>query len=206
MKSKIHEHQSKNNKVVSKKNMKKVMYAAIVIAATVAGCKKDDDQVPVPQPKVNEPEVITTMKLTFTDSANTSNIVTATFKDPDGDGGAGVTIHDTIKLQPNKTYLVDILLLNETTSPADTISNEVAEEANDHHFFFHHAVVSINTIYLDQDSNVPPLPIGLSTKWRTGSIANGTSQVILKHQPGVKDGTEAPGETDIDVTFQTKIQ
>ena len=186
--------------------MTKVMFATVIVASTILGCKKDKDEVATPNPTVNEEEVITTLKLIFTDSANTSNTVTATFKDPDGDGELGVTIHDTIKLQANRTYLVDILLLNETASPVDTISNEVEEEANDHHFFFHYSGVNITTTYLDMDTNTPPLPLGLSTKWKTGVIANGTSQIILKHQPGVKDGTEAPGETDIDVIFQTKIQ
>ena len=189
-----------------KKQMTKVMFATAVIASAIVGCKKDKEEVPTPAPPVNEEEVITTMKLIFTDSANTSNTVSATFKDPDGDGGSGATIFDTIMLQANKTYLVDILLLNETASPVDTISNEVAEEANDHHFFFHHTGVNIVTTYLDQDTNTPPLPVGLATKWKTGAVANGSSQVILKHQPGVKDGTETPGETDIEVTFATKIQ
>jgi hypothetical protein len=189
-----------------KKQMTKVMFVAVVAASTIIGCKKDKDEVPNPPPPANEEEVITTLKLIFTDSANTSNTITATFKDPDGDGGQGVTIHDTIQLQANKTYLVDILLLNEVASPVDTISNEVAEEANDHHFFFHYSGVNITTTYLDSDTNTPPLPLGLSTKWKTGAAANGTSQVILKHQPDVKDGSQAPGETDIDVTFQTKIE
>jgi hypothetical protein len=37
-------------------------------------------------------------------------------------------------------------------------------------------------------------------------VGTGTSRVVLKHQVGVKNGTAAPGETDIDVLFQSKIQ
>ena len=29
--------------------------------------------------------------------------------------------------------------------------------------------------------------------------------IELKHQPGVKDGTYAPGETDIQVAFKLKV-
>jgi hypothetical protein len=171
-----------------------------------ASCKKDKDLVPVPQPVQNEAEVITTLKITLVDSANSSNIATATFRDPDGDGGVGPDIFDTIVLQPNKTYYATIVLLNELALPVDTISNEVAEEANDHQFFFVYNTVSVTHTYLDSDTNIPPFPLGLSTKWKTGAIGNGTSQIILKHQPGIKDGNITTGETDIDITFQTKIQ
>jgi len=50
-----------------KTQMTKLMFAAIVIAGAITGCKKDKDTVPTPPPVVNETEVITTIKLTFTD-------------------------------------------------------------------------------------------------------------------------------------------
>jgi hypothetical protein len=48
--------------------------------------------------------------------------------------------------------------------------------------------------------------VGLQSQWTTGNAENGTTQIVLKHQPDVKDGTCAPGETDIDVTFVTEVQ
>ena len=178
----------------------------LTLSVIIFSCKKDKDPAPENPPPVNQGEVITTVKLLFTDSANTSSTNIFTFKDADGEGGNGPTVFDTIKITANKTYFVSLLLLDETKNPVDTISNEVLEEANEHMFFFHHSAVNITTSYLDFDTNNPPLPIGLSTKWKTGSASNGSSQIILKHQPGVKNGTEIPGETDIDVTFTTKIQ
>lgn len=182
------------------------MPAVILFTAVWTGCKKDDDPVSAPPPVVNDPEVITTVKLFFDDTTVANLDRVAVFRDPDGDGGAGPDIFDTIKLQPNKSYLVNIILLNETLSPADTISNDVLAEANDHMFFYMHSGVSITTTYLDQDTNNPPLPIGLSTRWQTGNLSTGTSRIILKHQPGVKDGTQAPGTTDVDVTFQARVE
>jgi hypothetical protein len=187
-----------------KRTKVKVLLATALLATIWVGCKKDKDLVPVPQPIKNEPEVITTMKLTFVDSANPSNIRFASFRDPDGDGGAGFDIFDTIKLQPNKTWNTSILLLNETVSPADTISNEVLEEGVDHLFCFtpngNSAVVSKT----DLDAN--GRSIGLKSKWRTNTIGTGTMQIELKHQPGQKNGTCGIGNTDIDVLFKTKIQ
>jgi len=66
-----------------KKKTIKLLLSSFFIAGIWTACKKDKDLVPIPQPIVNEPEVITTMKLTFVDSANTSDFRYATFRDPD---------------------------------------------------------------------------------------------------------------------------
>ena len=86
-------------------------------------CKKDTIQPPNP----NVEELITTFKITLTDSAGVNPTVTAMYRDLDGDGGVGPSIFDSIKLKPNTTYNASILLLDETKTPADTISNEVLE-------------------------------------------------------------------------------
>ncbi|MSP69390.1 MAG: hypothetical protein EXR20_03885 [Bacteroidetes bacterium] len=187
-----------------KRKTMKLLFATLAVATIWTGCKKDKDLVPVPQPVQNESEVITTMKLTFVDSSNISNIKYATFRDPDGDGGLGYDIFDTIRLEPNKTWITTIILLNETVSPADTISNEVLEEGVDHLFCFSPTGISATVIKTDLDAN--SLPIGLQSKWRTTATGLGTMQVELRHQPGIKDGSCTPGDTDIDVVFQTQIQ
>jgi hypothetical protein len=187
-----------------KKRTSTLMLIAFALATIWTGCKKDDGNVPDPPLPGNEEEVITTSRLTFVDSSNTSNIKYATFRDPDGDGGLTYDIFDTIKLEPNKTWLTTILLLNETVSPSDTISNEVFDEAVDHLFCYTPTGISTTVIKTDVDNN--GLPIGLQTKWYTTVSGNGTMRVELKHQPGVKNGTCTPGETDISVDFQMKVQ
>ena len=192
-----------------KTQIKKITFIALMTVALFSGCKKDKDEdaVPTPPPPTNEEEVITTFTLYFIDSANSLNTTSATFRDPDGDGGSAYTQFDTINLMPNKTYYAQLVILNETTSPADTISNEILNEGNDHMFFYTVSGANATVVITDLDTNTPtPLPIGLQSKWRTGATSTGTSQIILKHQPGVKDGTITPGTTDIDLTFHTKIQ
>jgi hypothetical protein len=147
--------------------------------------------------------LITTVKLVFVDSAGVLPEQTFEWRDLDGEGGNSAQI-DTIKLQAQKTFNVSILLLDESKSPIDTISNEVFEEGVDHMFFFSHSTVNISTNILDFDAN--GLGIGLQSKWVTASTSVGTSNIILKHQPGVKDGTQTPGETDIDVLFPSRVQ
>jgi hypothetical protein len=189
-----------------KNSTKKSIVFTLLIIIAVAGCKKDKDQVTIPTSPTNEPEVMTTFKFTFIDSAGLAPTVTAEYRDPDGDGGNLFVQFDTIKLQTNKTYLTSVLILDETKNPVDTTSNEVLAEANDHLFFYTATGTNTAITILDYDTHPTPLPIGLHTKWKTTGASTGTTHVVLRHQPGVKDGSYAPGETDIDLTFQTKIE
>lgn len=170
----------------------------------MTGCKKDKDQVELPPAVLNSPELITSMVLQFRDSADATNIKTFAYRDPDGPGGNNATVHDTIRLKSNTTYYLEVVMLDETKMPMDTISKEILKEKDAHQFFFklsNNLPVSIQ--YLDLDGN--GLPVGLKTKWRMGIQANGTCQIILKHQEGTKNGTEGPGETDADITFISHI-
>jgi hypothetical protein len=183
----------KNNKLI-------VCLTAAII--TLHACKKDADLPKLPEP-INEPEVITSLTLTFTDSANASNVITASFIDNDGDGGNQPSTFDTIKLKPNITYFTSLSIFNSIVN--EEITAEIVEEANDHLFIYKPTGIDLAIIVTDSDSNTPALPIGLKSKWRAGNVGNGAVQIILKHQPGIKDGTEAPGDTDVDLNFQTKI-
>jgi len=186
------------------KNIHLLLITFLTVVTIQTGCKKDDDDPKNPLPDPNDPELITTVELLFQDSAGISPDFVAKFKDPDGDGGNTPVQFDTINLQVNKTYFVSILLLDESGTPVDTISNEVLEEAVDHMFFFNHTGTDIVTTYEDSDSN--GLPVGLQTKWKTGAVSSGVSRVTLKHQPGIKNGTITPGETDVEVDFVSRIQ
>jgi hypothetical protein len=183
--------------------MKTIAVVGLAFIAALSSCKKDEELVTVPPPIANEVEVITTITLQFTDAAGVQPDVTATFRDPDGDGGLSYDIFDTIRLINNTVYNTSILLLNETVIPADIISNEVLEEDDEHLFCFTPSFANLSIIRTDTDGTYE---VGLQSQWTVGNVGSGTTQVLLKHQPGVKDGTCAPGETDIDVTFVTEIQ
>ncbi|MDO9001231.1 MAG: hypothetical protein Q7W45_15815 [Bacteroidota bacterium] len=217
-----------------KTTTKMILSAAVAIALVGVSCKKkDDDPKPTPttttgNPPPNAQEVITTMKVMINDGTTTA---TYFYKDPDGDGGitgfygpgtttASAQTDSVINLLANKNYTVNLLLLDETKNPIDTISNEVLAEAADHMFFFNQqspsalpsASVTISgtnlTItYKDSDGAATPKPIGLFTEWMTGAMTATKKElnIELKHQPGVKDGTYAPGDVDVAVPFKIKI-
>lgn len=173
-----------------------------LIAFLFSACVKD----PVIQ---NDEEVITTLKYMLTPTSGGSAVM-FTFQDLDGDGGNDPVITNGI-LSANTSYTGAIVLLNETENPADSISNEVAEEDADHQFFFESTLTGLDIQYNDTDDNGNP--VGLATTVTTGAAGTGSLKITLRHEPnksgtGVSTGdiTNAGGETDIEVNFTVDVQ
>lgn len=168
----------------------------------VSSCSKDDPM------EENEEEVITTLTLTLTDG---STVKTIQFRDEDGDGGTpSVLTVDT--LDANTTYGYTAAFLNETETPAEVITTEIAEEDDEHQLFFvASGGLNLTHAYGDQDDDGNP--VGLAGTITTGDASQGSFVVTLRHEPikdatGVSDGdiTNAGGETDIEVDFTVVIQ
>jgi hypothetical protein len=182
-----------------KTTFKKILLAftTFALVSGFSACKDDN---PAPE---NPEELITTLKLTFIDSANTANTFTVTFADPDGPGGNAPSKYDSIVMQTNKTYLVSVQLLNESVSPAEDITSEVENEKDDHLFGY---TTTTNAAITETDVDNNNLPVGIQTKWKTSTASIGNTTVVLKHQPGIKTGDISLGETDVEVVFSTTIQ
>lgn len=181
-------------------------FVTFVIMAFVifSACKKNTNTVEEPPKPEDSPELLTGMVLQFTDSSNAGNTHVAEFRDPDGPGGKNPTRFDTIQLMAGKTYFAKLLLLDETKTPIDTISKLVWQKRNEHQLFFNFQNATVNVAYADKDDN--GLPVGLSSVWHCGNTSTGTSTITLKHQPNIKNGSIAGGETDIELVFQTHIK
>lgn len=165
-------------------------------------CKKDKDNVEIPELPANESESITTLKLIFSPQGGGNNI-TYQFKDTDGPGG-NPPKQDTIKLADSTTFYVVTEFWDESKSTAVNITPEIQSEKDDHIIGYIHAGLNLTTEVLDKDSK--NLPIGLSSKWVSLKASNGTTKIVLKHQPDTKDGTLNSGETDMEITFITVIK
>lgn len=176
------------------------LMAAMVAAISMTGCKKDKDI-----PEVDEEELITTFKLKFVNKANANDTKTFTWKDIDGNGGTAPVIDDIV-LAPNAQYTMTVdAVLNESVSPAEDIKTEITAEATDH-LFVYKPSTGLNLTIAITDKDAKQLAIGLAANATTAAASTGKLQVLLRHQPGVKNGTEAPGSSDIDATFNVKIQ
>ncbi len=186
-----------------KNKIEKLMFAAFILVGltTFVACSDDDD----PPAPVNEEEVITTMNITLVATGATT--ITLQSQDLDGDGPNAPTISVSGDLIANTSYSGTIELLNETESPAEDITEEVEEEADEHQFFFVTTGAINQTDYTDQDGDGNP--IGIDFTLTTSDAGSATLQVTLRHEPKKpNDGTlaDAGGETDITQTFNLTVQ
>ncbi len=188
-----------------KKNLRLTVFAAAA-ALLFAACKKEKNETPTE----NANEEITTVKLTFTNAANAADKVVATWKDLTGN-----PVIDKVTLKANTTYNLSTELFDERKNPADTITNEIEEEADEHrlfHLFFSKANAnvadSLNTVAtvtpLDKDGH--NLPIGLEVSVATKGAFTGYLRMVVRHQPGNKNGSYGPGTTDVLTEFPLEIK
>lgn len=173
--------------------------SVISITGPLSGCSDDPES-------INEEEVITKITVTLTPAGSTPVILSWDDINLNSIVDTG-EITSTGALLANKAYAATIELLNESADP--DISGEVEEEAEDHIFCFEATDADITFSAFDTDSNGQRL--GLTSTWTTGDAGEGTVNIKLRHQPGFKTGDcplpgdPAPGETDIDLTFDIEI-
>jgi hypothetical protein len=198
---------------------------AILAAVIMTGCSKEEDLVTpaVTPPEVeNELEVITDVKLIFTNVSDMNDIVEARAQDPDGVGVQELVILDNISLDTNKTYTLTYEIFNNLESPGENIGDEISEEDDEHQFFYSFSNNAFTNPtgngnidngsdplnYNDMDGNGNA--IGLSTTWTTSSsqLSGGSFTARLQHQPGVKTSTSGAtdGDTDFELQFVLTIQ
>ena len=186
--------------------MKKVNFVSTLIISSLAlinsSCSSDDD---IPE-IVNEEELITTATITLTPKDG-GNTVTLKSIDLDGDGPNEPVVSISDNLEANEVYYATIVLLNETTDPAEDITIEVLDEAEDHQFFYSVSNdLNITTTYNDEDENGNP--IGVNFTLNTAAASTGNFTLTLRHQPTKPNTnlTDAGGETDISTSYSITIE
>lgn len=188
-------------------NTIKLLALLFISSLAFTGCSDDDDHDHDDDDHDHEEEVITTLNYILT--SEDGDTITFTFKDIDGDGGEDgeYSFSGDLTLTSNSSYTGAIELLNETEDPAEDITAEILEEAEEHEFFFSSSVDGVTVTKDDEDADGNP--IGLKTIVTTGEAGTGTLTVILKHEPTKpNDGSslDAGGATDIEVTFSIEVE
>lgn len=181
----------------------KIIVLILALVSILSACKKDDNNVANPNP-INEEELITTVSLSFNSNAFPTLPVVYSYRDLDGIGGNAPTV-DTIKLSRNTIYMLKLYFLDESKNPTVDISEEVAEEANDHLVVFGTDTNYLKVDITDLDTNTPALPLGLNSSVTTKGPIQTTLRVTLKHQPGIKNGDPNLGDTDVEVVYPVVI-
>lgn len=177
---------------------------SLCLAMAIASCS-NKNKIDDPQPD-NENEVITTLIINLKDSSdaskkyvlksrdlNTSDQIPAVFEIPE--------------LENNKTYYAEVLLLDESKAVADTVSNDVLQEADDHQLVYTSNVAGFEVSYKNTDIDTKGYPLGLHPIFKTKNIAGQkvNFQVVLYHLPGIKKANPMDnaknGSADVDVVF-----
>jgi len=183
--------------------MKKLYFLATVLfTILLASCSKDNE---TPE-AVNEEELITTLKVTLV-PVSEGNTIVLTTRDLDGDGPNEPVVTVSSNLTAGVAYNGTIELLDETKSPADNITEEVEEEADEHQFFYTIGSgldVTATATNLDSEGNL----LGTEFELTANTASSGSLTFTLRHEPTKpNDGlSSAGGETDIAATFSITVE
>ncbi len=173
----------------------------------------------------NDLEFITTVSLDIR-ALPDGTVETYTWEDLEADGNP---IVDTVLLNVDTSYAVDVFFLNALEDPAEDISAEVANESDEHHVFFTGPGVSgpasdaadalTTHTYDDTDGN--GYPLGLANTLSADAAGTSEFTVTLRHLPAdggaIKDDTMAAtvasggfsaigGDTDVQVVFPLSVE
>jgi hypothetical protein len=190
------------------------LYTLALMAFAFSSCESED---PVIE---NEEEVITDVKLTFTElntaGAPVGTSVSFTASDPQGiELGTSPTIQ-TINLTKGKNYRMEITVTNNIAK--EDITSEILAEGDEHQFYFlGTAFVGSAPVTIAYDDPSGEL-IGLRTKVNVAAspgFNNATMRVILRHDlnksfpgatnPNFQNFEQAGGESDLDINFPLVI-
>lgn len=185
--------------------MKIFKYALLAIPFLYFSCDDDDD---TPDP-VNEEEVITTMNVTLV-AHDGSGTVFMSSVDNDGEGPNLPEVSVSGPISSMTSYSGMVEFLNELEDPAEDITEEVIEEADEHQVFFTASSgLPLEFAYVDVDSNGNPLGTQfVVAPTSEGATGSGSITITLVHEPEKpNDGlSTAGGETDIEVTFTVTVE
>lgn len=182
----------------------KLLLLVLPVLLAVSACTGDEANVA----PTDDNEAITTATLVLTSVTAPAERVTATIEN----------LHTTadfsnarLVLKANTTYTGVITLLDKTKSPTLDVSAEVKANANEHLFVYTYtpatgSPASLTVTATDRDTNPTPYPVGLTTEIKTAAAGIGKLNVVLRHQPSVKNGTAQPGTSDLDTNFDVVIQ
>jgi hypothetical protein len=178
-------------------------------------------------PTSRSSRLITTVILHFTPVAPTGGAeVTATFNDPDGDGGTAPTV-DPIALAAG-SYTLTVQFQNRLASPQQEITDEIREEQDFHLLLFTGSAVvgpaTSNTTgpltQSDGDTDDHGFAVGL-TDLIVAQPGTGQLTVTLRHMPPEEPPVKAAntvmhakaggvdsigGSTDAQVAFAVSVQ
>ncbi|MCB9251427.1 MAG: hypothetical protein H6605_03115 [Flavobacteriales bacterium] len=171
----------------------------VVLWSGITGCSKSSD--PITTNSNND--FVTTIRLELRDSASGVQF-NYYYRNPEGTKGNMPLQWDSMLLDTQRTYYTTVFYLNESNPNAIVnINTRILNNKKDYLICYNDSATGIDVIPVDTDDNYP---IGISTKWYTKNTAVGNIDILLKHQPGIKNGDCSPGEIEESIRFNLKIR
>lgn len=173
----------------------------ILSALFFNACKKIDDPKPVEQ------ELITTVKLVLIDNFLTNEYY---YKVSNGFGGNGTVEFDTISIEPNKSYIASVYILNESVTPVEDVTEEIIDENLDHLLVWEYTPETGGVLtFTNGNKDDNQMPLNLTGELNTAAAGVGELTITLKHLPTNKNATQADaagGNTDAQAVFPVRVQ
>lgn len=216
-------------------NLKKVFFMLSAGALVLSSCNKDEEVVS-PTISNEALTTVQLQLVNVADATDKPTATWEQLLDNNGNPLPVDVSKANLTLKANATYTAYIQLSDKTQTPVFNVSAEIKERANYHIFFFQPlptsnafvipaptgsdvypepiptpltagiASLNLTVTITDHDSNKTPFPVGLESQFKTGATSTGWLRIVLRHQPNLKDGTYAPGSTDMDAGFNVTIQ
>lgn len=192
--------------------MKTLKTLALVfsIVTFFSSCSSDNNK----STPVIEEELITTVTAIYTPQGG-GTAVTLESKDIDGDGPGAPTVTVSGAFAQNTTYNGVVTFKNESVNPAEDITIEIKELAEEHQVFYQKTGSLNNFTYATAADNFDTNgnPVGLQSVFTTTGATSGTLKITLVHLPnktatGVSAGdlTNAGGSTDATAIFEISVE
>jgi len=206
--------------MITRTHLAIVSFVAIFLAAS---CQKKSDNVTPLIPN----EAITTVILTATPASGGAPSVAKWTQKYGADGnpiGAPDTTAAILELKANTTYVGTIAFVDSTQTPPVNITNEIIELGKEHLVFYQptptrqplvipntsnsatDSTLAITLTPTDRDNSAAAFPVGIATNIVTGKVSAGRLRIVLRHQPEGKNGTYAPGSSDVDIRYRVNIK
>jgi hypothetical protein len=145
--------------------MKRIYFVLLLLAAAVAGCNKKASTV---TPALPGNEFLTTVQLRLVNAADASDVQLCSWTQmsptshsyqPD----SAYFSRAVLNLKANATYTGQVIILDETQNPVDTVSTEILQRMNYHLFFFQPTPILTSNIVISNTSTDIPV-----NDWITG--------------------------------------
>ncbi len=181
--------------------MNRILFLILLGCILSASCKKAVTE-------TNQGELITTIVIDAT-NISTGAFKSFQWKDIDGPGGASPVI-DSIKLETNSSYDIEVRMFDHTKTPAADVSSEILEEGEVHRIYYDllgSSGMDVTTTDLDQNN----MPLGLQALLSTSAATSGRMKITLRHYSSggkaAADMVNSPkSSTDAEVEFPITVQ